>query len=120
VAKDRAVEGLVLEGGRFTLNVLGQDNASKVSKQLLKPFKPGEPRLKELETEESKAGGAILKDAVSRRRKFDGSQFLGGFDEFFCLFDEKAKVSAGAGDGGGQTWRCLLKDAVSWRCALEL
>jgi flavin reductase (DIM6/NTAB) family NADH-FMN oxidoreductase RutF/flavodoxin len=65
VAKDRAVEGLVLEGGRFTLNVLGQDNASKVSKQLLKPFKPGEPRLKELETEESKAGGAILKDAIA-------------------------------------------------------
>lgn len=61
------MEGLVLEGGKFTINVLGQDNASKVSKQLLKPFKPGEPRLKELETEESKGGGTILKDAVSWR-----------------------------------------------------
>jgi hypothetical protein len=43
--------------------VLGQDNASKVNRQLLKPFKSGEPRMQELEIEESKA---ILQDAVSR------------------------------------------------------
>lgn len=43
--------------------MLGQDNASKVNSQLPKPFKSGEPRLQELETEESKA---ILQDAVSR------------------------------------------------------
>lgn len=64
MAKDRALEGLVLEGGRFTLNVLGQDNAGKVSKQLLKPFKPGEPRLQGLETQETEGGGVVLNDAV--------------------------------------------------------
>ncbi|GAQ79906.1 Flavin reductase-like FMN-binding protein [Klebsormidium nitens] len=65
VAKDRAVEGLVLEGGRFTLNVLGQDNAGKVSKQLLKPFKPGEARLQGLETQETESGGVVLNDAIA-------------------------------------------------------
>ncbi|KAL3701994.1 hypothetical protein R1sor_020016 [Riccia sorocarpa] len=65
VAKDRAVEGLVLVGAKFVLNVLGQNKSTAVAKELLKPFKPGEKRLEGLETREASNGGLILKDAIS-------------------------------------------------------
>ena len=60
------MEGLVLPGAKFVLNVLGGDKVGAVSKQLLKPFAPGEERFGGLGTEESSAcGGArVLKDAV--------------------------------------------------------
>ncbi|KAG6548602.1 hypothetical protein Mapa_010091 [Marchantia paleacea] len=65
VAKDRAVEGLVLVGARFVLNVLGQNKSNAVAKQLLKPFQPGENRMEGLETTVASNGGLILKDAIS-------------------------------------------------------
>ena len=60
------MEGLVLPGAKFVLNVLGGDKVGPVTKQLLKPFAPGEERFGGLGTEESSAcGGArVLKDAV--------------------------------------------------------
>ncbi|BBM97221.1 protein MpFLV1 [Marchantia polymorpha subsp. ruderalis] len=65
VAKDRAVEGLVLVGARFVVNVLGQNKSNAVAKQLLKPFLPGENRMEGLETTVASNGGLILKDAIS-------------------------------------------------------
>lgn len=65
VAKDRAVEGLVLTGSKFALSVLGQGKAGPVSKQLLKPFKPGESRLDQLPTKQTESGLYIISDAVS-------------------------------------------------------
>jgi len=65
VAKDRAVEGLLLPGGDFVVNVLGMDKASTVSKQLLKSFKPGEPRFGDLPVKEAPNGATILSDAIA-------------------------------------------------------
>ncbi|EFJ33500.1 hypothetical protein SELMODRAFT_143660 [Selaginella moellendorffii] len=65
VAKERAVESLVLPGASFVLNVLGQGKSSAISRQLLKPFKPGEPRFGALETKEASNGGKILTDAIA-------------------------------------------------------
>lgn len=64
VAKDRAVEGLVLTGSKFVLSILGQGNSGPVTKQLLKPFKPGESRLEGLQTKQTESGLYILSDAV--------------------------------------------------------
>lgn len=65
VAKDRAVESLILPGSKFILNVLGEGKSSAIMKQLLKPFKPGEPRFEGLKTKEASSGGRILLDAIS-------------------------------------------------------
>eukprot|EP00249_Psilotum_nudum_P006453 c19779_g1_i1 orf=449-2638(-) len=65
VAKERAVESLVLPGGRFVLNVLGKGKSAAICKQLLKQFKPGEFRFEGLQTKEAKDGGQILLDAIS-------------------------------------------------------
>lgn len=65
VAKDRAVESLVLPGGKFVLNVLGQGKTGPIMKQLLKPFKPGEPRFEGLDVKEASNGAKILSDAIS-------------------------------------------------------
>lgn len=65
VAKERAVEGLVLVGGKFVLNVLGQGKSAAASKQLLKPFKPGENRFGELPTKQTESGNTILVDAIA-------------------------------------------------------
>lgn len=65
VAKDRAVEGLVLTGSKFALTVLGQGKAGPVSKQLLKPFAPGESRLDGLETKQTESGLNVLSDGIA-------------------------------------------------------
>lgn len=65
VAKDRAVEGLVLTGSKFALSVLGQGKNSAETKQLLKPFKPGESRLEGLQTKETESGQCVLSDAIA-------------------------------------------------------
>lgn len=65
VGKDRAVESLILPGGKFVLNVLGQGKTSAITKQLLKPFKPGETRFEGMSTKESSNGGHILLEAIS-------------------------------------------------------
>lgn len=68
VAKDRAVEGLVLTGSKFALSVLGQGKSGPVAKHLLKPFKPGESRLNELQTKETESGLYVLSDAVNMQQ----------------------------------------------------
>eukprot|EP00271_Cylindrocystis_brebissonii_P010301 TRINITY_DN26466_c0_g1_i1.p1 TRINITY_DN26466_c0_g1~~TRINITY_DN26466_c0_g1_i1.p1 ORF type:complete len:789 (-),score=133.43 TRINITY_DN26466_c0_g1_i1:533-2827(-) len=65
VSKERAIEGLILPGGQFVLNILGTEKAGPVSKQLLKPFKPGERRFGDLKVKEAPNGAAILEDALS-------------------------------------------------------
>lgn len=55
----------MLTGSKFALSVLGQGKAGPVSKQLLKPFKPGESRMSGLQTKETESGLYILSDAVS-------------------------------------------------------
>ncbi|GBG87344.1 hypothetical protein CBR_g45404 [Chara braunii] len=65
VAKDRAVEGLILPGGKFALNILGQGKAGPISKQLLKPFKPGEPRFGDLPISTASNGCTLLDDALA-------------------------------------------------------
>eukprot|EP00897_Mesotaenium_endlicherianum_P006389 jgi/Mesen1/5779/ME000293S04930 len=60
VAKERAVEGILLQGGQFVLNVLGQDKAGPISKQLLKPFAPGETRYGDLPVRPGSASGASI------------------------------------------------------------
>lgn len=65
VAKDRALESLILPGSKFILNVLGEGKSSSIMKQLLKPFKPGEPRFEGLKTKQGSSGGRILLDAIS-------------------------------------------------------
>ncbi|MCO5578939.1 hypothetical protein L7F22_032789 [Adiantum nelumboides] len=65
VAKDRAVESLLLPGGKFVLNVLGQGRTGPIMKQLLKPFKPGEARFEGLNVKEASNGGQILLDAIA-------------------------------------------------------
>eukprot|EP00850_Spirogloea_muscicola_P021222 SM000241S08511 [mRNA] locus=s241:361:5714:+ [translate_table: standard] len=65
VAKERAVEGLVLPGGAFVLNVLGATKAGPVSKQLLKSFTPGERRFGDLATTPADNGCTILNDAIA-------------------------------------------------------
>lgn len=93
VAKDRAVEGLVLVGARFVVNVLGQNKSNAVAKQLLKPFLPGENRMEGLETTVASNGGLILKDAVRKLPcmfltvDFSPGSFLGILDAVFFLPD---------------------------------
>lgn len=65
VAKDRAVEGLILTGSKFAISVLGQGKSGPVSKQLLKPFKPGENRLDGLTTKQAESGLYYLSDAIA-------------------------------------------------------
>lgn len=65
VAKDRAVEGLVLTGSKFVLSILGQGNSGPVTKQLLKSFKPGESRLEGLPTKQTESGLYILSDGIA-------------------------------------------------------
>ncbi|KAG0569774.1 hypothetical protein KC19_6G115700 [Ceratodon purpureus] len=68
VAKDRAVEGLVLTGSKFALSVLGQGKSGPVAKQLLKPFKPGESRLDGLQIKQTDSGLNVLSDAVTTQK----------------------------------------------------
>ena len=67
VAKDRAVESLVLPGGKFVLNVMSASNAREATRQLLKPFKPGEDRFAGVEVQYSErcSGAVIMPKALS-------------------------------------------------------
>jgi flavin reductase (DIM6/NTAB) family NADH-FMN oxidoreductase RutF len=60
VAKERAVESLVLPGALFALNILAAGSEKATMKALLKPFAPGESRFKELETTPGPRSGAPL------------------------------------------------------------
>jgi hypothetical protein len=94
VAKDRAVEGIVLTGSKFALSVLGQGKNSAETKQLLKPFKPGESRLEGLQTKETESGQHILSDAVKHATTLNrahtllidhGIDSLEGFYKLFAV-----------------------------------
>jgi flavorubredoxin/flavin reductase (DIM6/NTAB) family NADH-FMN oxidoreductase RutF len=65
VAKDRAVEGLVLPGSAFALNILAAGAEKGAMKALLKPFKPGESRFGDLETKPGPLTGAPLLSAAA-------------------------------------------------------
>jgi flavin reductase (DIM6/NTAB) family NADH-FMN oxidoreductase RutF len=65
VAKDRAVESLVLPGAAFALNVLAAGSEKATMKALLKPFAPGESRFEGLEIKPGPITGAPLLSAAS-------------------------------------------------------
>ena len=65
VAKERAIEGLVLPGAQFVLNVLASGAEKPVYKALARQFAPGEDRFAELETRVSERSGALILPAVS-------------------------------------------------------
>lgn len=66
VAKERAVESLVLEGGKFNLSMLAEGKTKSILKELSKPYKPQEDRFANLETEISESNQCVyLKDAIS-------------------------------------------------------
>lgn len=65
VSKDRAIEGLVLPGSSFVLNVLGSGSEKAVFKALAKEFQPGEDRFGGLETQLSEKSGCAILPAVS-------------------------------------------------------
>jgi len=67
VSKDRAVEGLVLKGAPFVLNVLAAGREKAVSRALLRPFAPGQDRFAELAVRDSPGCGApvLFEDASS-------------------------------------------------------
>lgn len=66
VAKERAVESLVLEGGKFNLSMLAEGKAKPIVKELSKPYRPQEDRSMNVATEVSENNQCLyLKDAVS-------------------------------------------------------
>jgi flavorubredoxin/flavin reductase (DIM6/NTAB) family NADH-FMN oxidoreductase RutF len=67
VAKDRAVESLVLKGSAFCLNILAAGAEKAAMRALLKPFEPGADRFGELETRPGERSGApvLLGSAAS-------------------------------------------------------
>ena len=60
VAKDRAVESLMLVGTPFALSVLADGREKDIMKQLLRPFKPGQDRFSGYETTEADTTGLTV------------------------------------------------------------
>jgi flavorubredoxin/flavin reductase (DIM6/NTAB) family NADH-FMN oxidoreductase RutF len=65
VAKERAIESLMHNGGKFVLNVLEQGKHISVMKHFLKPFTPGENRFVGIETTFAENGCPILADGLA-------------------------------------------------------
>jgi flavorubredoxin/flavin reductase (DIM6/NTAB) family NADH-FMN oxidoreductase RutF len=65
VAKDRAIESLMYQGGKFVLNILAQGNHLGLMKHFLKPFAPAEDRFVGVATQEAQNGCPILSDALA-------------------------------------------------------
>lgn len=65
VAKDRAIESLMYQGGQFVLNILAQGQHLGLMKHFLKPFGPAEDRFAGVATEEAENGCPILNDALA-------------------------------------------------------
>ena len=65
VAKERAVESLLNIGSPFVLNILQEGKSNSLIKHFLKPFAPGEDRLKALSSEAAENGSPILTDALA-------------------------------------------------------
>ena len=65
VAKDRAIESLMLVGDRFVLNVLEEGNHLHLMKHFLKRFFPGADRFAGIKTQTAENGSPILTDALA-------------------------------------------------------
>ncbi len=65
VAKDRAIESLMLVGDRFVLNVLEEGNHLHLMKHFLKRFSPGADRFAGIKTQTAQNGSPILTDALA-------------------------------------------------------
>ncbi|PSB34629.1 diflavin flavoprotein [Chlorogloea sp. CCALA 695] len=65
VAKDRAIESLMLVGDRFVLNVLEEGNHLHLMKHFLKRFAPGADRFAGIKTQTAENGSPILTDALA-------------------------------------------------------
>lgn len=63
VAKDRAMESLIHNGDKFTLNILAE--GGQLRKHFMKRFAPGEDRFSGLNTMEAANGCLILTDALA-------------------------------------------------------
>ena len=65
VAKERAIESLMHNDGKFVLNILEQGKHIPIMKQFLKPFAPGENRFVGINTEPAPNGCPILTDSLA-------------------------------------------------------
>jgi flavorubredoxin/flavin reductase (DIM6/NTAB) family NADH-FMN oxidoreductase RutF len=65
VAKERAIESLLHNGGKFVLNVLEQGKHISAMKHFLKPFAPGEDRFVGIATTPAENGCQILNDSLA-------------------------------------------------------
>ncbi|NRB07906.1 MAG: flavin reductase [Richelia sp.] len=65
VAKDRAIESLMLVGDKFVLNILEEGNYQPLMKHFLKRFAPGADRFADVQTQEANNGSPILADALA-------------------------------------------------------
>ncbi len=65
VAKDRAIESLMLVGDHFVLNVLQEGNHLHLMKHFLKRFAPGADRFAGIKTQTAENGSPILTDALA-------------------------------------------------------
>lgn len=65
VAKERAIELLMHNGGKFVLNILEEGKHIGLMKHFLKPFGPGEDRFAGVNMEEAQNGCPILTDSLA-------------------------------------------------------
>jgi flavorubredoxin/flavin reductase (DIM6/NTAB) family NADH-FMN oxidoreductase RutF len=65
VAKERAIESLMHSGGKFVLNILGEDNYQDYVRHFRKNFVPGEDRFKNFSTEIADNDCIVISDAVA-------------------------------------------------------
>ncbi len=65
VAKERAIESLMHQDGKFVLNILEQGKHIPLMKQFLKPFAPGEDRFVGVNIETATNGCPILTDSLA-------------------------------------------------------
>lgn len=65
VAKERAIESLMHNGGKFVLNILEEGKHIGLMKHFLKPFAPGEDRFAGVNMEEAQNGCPILTDSLA-------------------------------------------------------
>ena len=65
VAKERAIESLMHQDGKFVLNILEQGKHIPLMKQFLKPFAPGEDRFVGVNMETATNGCPILTDSLA-------------------------------------------------------
>jgi flavorubredoxin/flavin reductase (DIM6/NTAB) family NADH-FMN oxidoreductase RutF len=65
VAKERAIESLMHNGGQFVLNILEEGKHIGLMKHFLKPFGPGEDRFMGINTDIANNGCPILRDSLA-------------------------------------------------------